>query len=107
MAKSMPLLQGPAGADSKARAGVLAFVPSLKMAPWRAQWRAAAEKERYHGIHNDEEGNRLNALRKRCRALGARAAQSRGSGRRVLLPGAQHRRPLPPLVRRGARAPRA
>src|SRR6266853_5852839 len=92
--------------DSKARAGVLAFVPSPNMAPWRAQWRAATEKERYHGIHDDEERNRLDALRKRCRALGGRAVQRRGSGRRVLLLRAHHRRLLPPLVRRAARAAR-
>src|SRR5437016_10297460 len=110
MAKSMPPLLCPqAGshvADSKARAGVLAFVPSPNMAPWRAQWRAATEKERYHGIHNDEERNRLNALRKRCRALGGGPAQGPRGGRVVFLLRAQHRRLLPPLVRLAARAAR-
>src|SRR5437870_2317058 len=45
--------------DSKARAGVLAFLPSPKMAPWRAEWRAATGKERYHGIRNEDEKDRL------------------------------------------------
>src|SRR5437879_2448976 len=92
--------------DSKARAGVLAFLPSPKMAPWRAEWRAATGKERYHGIRNEDERDRLAGFRKRRRALGGRAAQRRGSGRHVLLLGALHRRLLPSLVRRAARAAR-
>src|SRR6266581_9105230 len=91
---------------SKARAGVLAFVPSPNMAPWRAEWRAATEKERYHGIHNDDERHRLAAFRKRRRALGGSPAQGPRRGRRVLLLRAHHRRLLPPLVRRAAGAPR-
>src|ERR1041385_434290 len=80
---------------------------------WRPRtWRhgepngAPPQKERYHGTHHDEERTRLNAVRKRCRALGGRAAQRGGSGRRVLLLRAHPRRLLPPLVRRAARAAR-
>src|SRR5213596_4024179 len=97
---------GPDASDSKARAGVLAFLPSPNMAPWRAEWRAATEKERYHGIRNDDERHRLAAFRKRRRALGGGPAQGPRRGRRVLLLRAHHRRLLPPLVRRAAGAPR-
>src|SRR5438477_13090458 len=94
---ALTLLRGRTdAADSKARPGVLAFVPCPNMAPWRARWRAATGKERYHGFHNDEERDRLAGFRERRRALGGRAAQRRGSGRRVLLLGAHHRRLLPP-----------
>src|SRR6266513_1529296 len=76
------------------------------MAPWRAEWRAANEKERYHGIRNDEERDQLTAFRKRRRALGGSPAQGPRRGRRVLLLRAQHRRLLPPLMRLAARAAR-
>src|SRR6266849_6682965 len=92
--------------DSKARAGVLAFVPSPNMAPRRAERRAATEKERYHGFRNDEERNRLSAFRERRRTLGGGPAQRPRRGRRVLLLRADHGRLLPPLVRRAARAAR-
>src|SRR6266849_6620335 len=92
--------------DSKARAGVLAFVPSPNMAPRRAERRAATEKERYHGFRNDEERNRLSAFRERRRTLGGSPAQRPRRGRRVLLLRADHRRLLPPLVRRARRAAR-
>src|SRR6266853_3209099 len=92
--------------DSKARAGVLAFVPSPNMVPWRAPWRAATEKERYHGFRNDEERDRLPAFRGRRRTLGGSPAQGPRRGRRVLLLRADHRRLLPPLVRRAARPAR-
>src|SRR5258707_12694715 len=76
------------------------------MAPWRAEGRAATEKERYDGLRNDEQRDTLTGVRKRRRALDGRAAQRRGSGRHVLLLRAHHRRLLPPLVRFAARAAR-
>src|SRR6266853_6881590 len=104
---ALTLLRGRTdAADSKARPGVLAFAPCPNMAPWRARWRAATEKERYHGIRNDEQRDRLPALRKRRRALGGSPAQRPRRGRRVLLLRADHRRLLPPLVCRAARAAR-
>src|SRR5712692_6404372 len=104
---ALALLRGrPEVTDSKARAGVLAFVPPPNMAPWRAQWHAATEKERYHGFRNDEERDRLPAFRERRRTLGGSPAQRLRRGRRVLLLRADHRRLLPPLVRRAARAAR-
>src|SRR5437016_8452042 len=92
--------------DSKARAGVLAFVPSPNMAPWRAGRRAATKKERYHGFRDDQKRNRLTALRGRRRTLGGGPAQGPRRGRRVLLLRADHGRVLPPLVRSADRAAR-